>query len=234
MPLKRTFVALAVGAGLAATSLAAFDAQNANRVDGKHAVGAGASVAAREGKLVATSNATGRLPNNIIARAPDAAKLGGKPAGAYRSIQLMPQGAFVSGVASIDANGFALPAAGTGTARMGFVVPPDYPGGNAPLRANLVFSEFSAGACSIAISTAGLFGPDANGQSFNGAWFSPVSGLIEVPSGPANTLKWTLTWPGFNPPTEAGQFMQFAISRVGDDAADTCGAVSVRGVLIRY
>lgn len=56
---------------------AVFDAQNADKVDGKHAVGAGASTANRKGKLVATSGTTGRLPNNIIAKAPDANKLDG-------------------------------------------------------------------------------------------------------------------------------------------------------------
>jgi hypothetical protein len=45
---------------------AAVDAVNADTVDGKHAVGAGASVSARKGKLVATSGASGRLPSNII------------------------------------------------------------------------------------------------------------------------------------------------------------------------
>jgi hypothetical protein len=45
---------------------AAYDAVNADKVDGKHAVGAGSTVANRKGKLVATSPTTGRLPNNII------------------------------------------------------------------------------------------------------------------------------------------------------------------------
>jgi hypothetical protein len=55
---------------------AAYDAVNADKVDGRHAVGAGATPAKRAGKLVAT-NAQGRLPDSIIAKAPDAAKLGG-------------------------------------------------------------------------------------------------------------------------------------------------------------
>ena len=50
-------------------------AHNADKVDGKHAVGAGASLNARKGKLVATSATTGLLPNSIIAKAPDADKL---------------------------------------------------------------------------------------------------------------------------------------------------------------
>lgn len=55
---------------------AAFDAVNSDKVDGKHAVGSGASIEQRKKKLVATSR-RGRLPNNIIAKAPDADKVDG-------------------------------------------------------------------------------------------------------------------------------------------------------------
>lgn len=58
-------------------------AHNADKVDGKHAVGSGATVSARKGKLVATSAKTGRLPNNIIAQAPNATKLQGKTAAEF-------------------------------------------------------------------------------------------------------------------------------------------------------
>lgn len=51
-------------------------APNADRVDGLHAVGAGASIEQRKGRLVATSKA-GRLPDNIIRKAPNADKLAG-------------------------------------------------------------------------------------------------------------------------------------------------------------
>lgn len=51
---------------------------NADKVDGFHAVGAGTHVADRRGRLVATNRSTGRLPNNIIAKAPDAALLDGQ------------------------------------------------------------------------------------------------------------------------------------------------------------
>lgn len=50
---------------------------NADKVDGFHAVGSNATTQARKGKLVATSPRTGRLPNNIISKAPDADKLDG-------------------------------------------------------------------------------------------------------------------------------------------------------------
>ena len=65
-------VVSALTAGGPALATAAFDAMNAHKVDGKHAVGAGASVADRAGKLVATGN-SGFLPNNIIKQAPNSA-----------------------------------------------------------------------------------------------------------------------------------------------------------------
>ena len=51
-------------------------ARDANRVDGKHAVSAGASRSTRAGKLVATGSG-GFLPNNIILKAPNADRLDG-------------------------------------------------------------------------------------------------------------------------------------------------------------
>ena len=74
-------VALVVAVGTAAiampTGAVAAYVANADRVDQKHAVGSGASMDARAGKLVATGSG-GRLPNNIIAKAPDAARLNGQ------------------------------------------------------------------------------------------------------------------------------------------------------------
>ena len=55
---------------------AVYDAVNAHKVDGRHAVGSGATTAQRAGELVAT-NSQGRLPNGIIAKAPDADRLDG-------------------------------------------------------------------------------------------------------------------------------------------------------------
>lgn len=75
-------------------------ARNANKVDGKHAVGAGATAAQRAGKLVAT-NASGRLPNNIVAKAPNADKLGGvSSAGFARSV--VPRGTLLRGVFGVE------------------------------------------------------------------------------------------------------------------------------------
>ena len=51
-------------------------AQNADKVDGRHAVGSGASRAERAGKLVATGP-DGRLPGDVIRTAPNSARLQG-------------------------------------------------------------------------------------------------------------------------------------------------------------
>jgi hypothetical protein len=55
---------------------------NADKVDGKHAVGANATVAARAGKLVAT-NSSGYLPSNIVLKAANADKLDGMDSKAF-------------------------------------------------------------------------------------------------------------------------------------------------------
>jgi hypothetical protein len=74
-------VALAAVIGTAAiampTGAVAAYVANADKVDQRHAVGPGASPADRAGKLVATGPG-GRLPNNIIAKAPDSARLNGQ------------------------------------------------------------------------------------------------------------------------------------------------------------
>lgn len=75
-------LASALTVGAPAVGAAIYDAVNADKVDGRHAVGAGASVGARAGKLVATGT-TGRLPNNIIAKAPDANLLDGLDSSAF-------------------------------------------------------------------------------------------------------------------------------------------------------
>lgn len=69
--------AVTAGGPVLARSVADF-ARNADKVDGRHAVGATPSSQKRGGKLVATNR--GRLPNNIIRKAPaarDADRLGG-------------------------------------------------------------------------------------------------------------------------------------------------------------
>ena len=75
---------------------AAFDAVNSDKVDGRHAVGAGAGTAQRKGKLVATNDRTGRLPDDIIRKAPDADLLDGRDSSAYRVTGRAQTGSFVN------------------------------------------------------------------------------------------------------------------------------------------
>lgn len=71
-----------VGAPAVARVVADY-AKNADKVDGKHAVGARAPLAKRAGRLVAT-NKQGFFPNNIIKKARDANKLDGIDSDAFQ------------------------------------------------------------------------------------------------------------------------------------------------------
>ena len=121
--------------------------------------------------------------------------------------------------------------------RFGFIVPPDHKEGTG-LRANIVYREHSAGACSWHVSTSGLVGPNehlGNQVSHNGAWTLPGStnfeGTIAVPAGGSNTFKATFRWPFTDAP---GKYVQFAVQRDASNPADNCGDVHVMGVQIRY
>lgn len=79
----RTAVAVGVCLLLVAAGLSnAGPGINAGSVDGFHAIGATDKAGKRSNKLVA-ANGKGRLPNNIIKKAPDAARLGGIRAAAF-------------------------------------------------------------------------------------------------------------------------------------------------------
>lgn len=73
----RTAVVAAAAAGVVMVSpVGAAIVANADRVDGRHSVGVGATKSARAGKLVATGPA-GYLPNDVIRTAPNADRLDG-------------------------------------------------------------------------------------------------------------------------------------------------------------
>lgn len=72
----RTTVVAVVVASLVVAAPAVAVIINADKVDGKDAVGAGATRTARAGKLVAT-NSRGYLPNNILVKAKDSNLLDG-------------------------------------------------------------------------------------------------------------------------------------------------------------
>jgi hypothetical protein len=99
-----TVVAVLAVAAIAATQVLAQDAKpapatgddvvgtaavgNADTVDGRHAVGARASIAARAGRLVATNRA-GYLPDDIIVKARDADRLDGIDSRAFARRSLL-------------------------------------------------------------------------------------------------------------------------------------------------
>jgi hypothetical protein len=63
--------------------------------NGRHAVGAGASVADRKGELVATNADTGRLPNDIIAKALNSNLLDGKDSGVFATASHLHDGRYL-------------------------------------------------------------------------------------------------------------------------------------------
>jgi hypothetical protein len=213
---------------------AAYDAVNADKVDGKHAVGAGATVTQRKGKLVATSPTTGRLPNNIIAKAPDSDKLNGYSHKTLRNMPLQVQGAYTGGAAAPNANGVQLPAAGFSVLTVGFVIPADHPA-NAPMWVDMTYVEAPTD-CAVQLSTEGL-AIGSNGSYVTGGWNilpanSPSGGLMQVAhEGGAEAHQQTFAWPFTSYP---GLFVQFQIARYGDDVADTCNTVLVAGLQLRY
>jgi hypothetical protein len=216
-------VALVVTFSGGAVAKAKFDAKNADKVDGKHAVSAEASVKQRKGKLVATDPKTGKLPANIVPISP--------------VLAIPPQGVGVSGGATLFSDGVSFSAAATGELRFGFVVPPAH-NPETPLRVDVVYREDSAGACSWTVATSGLEGPDSPTGSdiHNGGWQFPGSGTgydgsATVPAGDGSVHTLKLTWPFTDNP---GMFIQLGLARVGGAAADTCGPVTVYGIQVRY
>lgn len=219
-----------VGPGVAQ---AAYDAVNADKVDGKHAVGAGATVNQRKGKLVATYPTTGFLPNNIIKRAQDSARVNGYGHAALRSLPLSAQGAFTSGGAIPSHSGVSLSSSTDSSLTVGFIVPADHVSG-APLRVDMVFREFSPGACGAYLYVDGLHGP-VDGTFYNGGWrilpLNGYDGLMQVPAGAADAHKQTFEWPFASVP---GMLVEFSLTRAGAHVSDTCGSVLVSGLRLRY
>lgn len=221
IPLLAAALILAFGGGAVAKDK--YDAENADKVDGKHAVSAGTPVKQRKGKLVATDPKTGQLPRTIVPISP--------------VLAIAPQGVGVSGTATSNSYGVDLTDSGAGELRFGFVVPPAHRPGT-PLKVDLVYREDSPGACSWSVATSGLEGPDSETgpDIHNGAWKFPgsgdgYSGPVSVPAGEGSAHTLTLTWP-FD--ADPGMFIQLGLTRDGANTADTCGFVSVYGIQVRY
>lgn len=77
---------------------------NADKVDGKDAVGYSATGSQRKGKLVATHPRTGKLPSGAMAKAPDSSRLAGASSSAYTTRKAKP-GEVQTGVYSVSGSG---------------------------------------------------------------------------------------------------------------------------------
>jgi hypothetical protein len=221
-----------VGPGVAQ---AAYDAVNADKVDGKHAVGSAATVTQRKGKLVATNPTTGLLPNGIIAKAPDSAKLNGFTHEALRSIPLSIQGTYLGGAANHTASGVSLPAAGASVLVISFIIPPDHTP-NAKMWVDMTFAEASVGACALYLDTNSTFGAVGFGYLGGGWGFVEgepftFAGPMQVAAGPEDLHLQSVAWPFTGNP---GDFVEFRMVRGGDVPADTCGEVTATGLQLRY
>lgn len=206
-----------------------YDAQNADKVDGKDAVGAKTSAASRAGNLVATDK---------HGRVPDSAKLGGYTHAKMATLAFPPQAAYLSGSATMGSAGPYLAASGASEMSVSIVVPPDHVA-NTPLKMRVSYVEQSQTACAWYAFVQGLNGPDGpNSQDnvHNGGWHPPgnPSGYespVQVPDGPGSAQVATFTYSFDNKP---GMFIEFQLNRYGDDASDTCSVVQITGLQLRY
>ncbi len=207
---------------------------NADKVDGFHAVKSGASVTARKGKLVATNKTTGKLPNNIIATAPDSAKLGGKTAADWRTMSIpMSAGDLdTSGGASFSLGSVVTLNSSAATSWwISFVVPPEHSAAT-PVSIDLVYSVDGPNACVWKAETVGSVS-DIGGTTSPRDWYiSDVSTSypISVPAGSSTVFKHTFRLQGTIAPMSS---LRFGLYRV-EQLTTPCGEVNWRGVLIRY
>lgn len=207
----------------------AFDAKNAHKVDGRHAVGAGSSVAARRNKLVAT-NGQGRLPNNIIAKASDADRLDGVDSSAWRFLDLRVGSAHLSGGATFS-HRIMLADDANDAFSWTVTLPPDYAAGR-PVRVALDWVTGATG-CTVSLERA------------VSAWSRPGAAFVGNSSDPTINAGAPLTAPTpstvtrtplvINPPAgvtfQAGDTLTFGLVREADSCA---GIVFVGAATLTY
>ncbi|QZY30371.1 hypothetical protein [Nocardioides coralli] len=174
-------------------------ADNADKVDGKHAVGSKASATQRKGKLVATSKRTGRLPNNIIRKAGDSDLLDGRDANDFLSLsspagRLVGEGLVSSAGALSGAAGAGMTASKTGTGFYSVLLPGLRPGcvGTIP---NLVATPFGGGQVAVPSVTTNCGSGDTSmavatsnsaGTATDGSFFFAVFSGNPVATSPAS------------------------------------------------
>lgn len=227
-------LALVLAAAAGGPVIAAKIVPNSDKVDGLDAVKASAPVKKRKNKLVATDK-KGRLPNNIIKVAPDAARLGGFTAAQSRSIPLMPGAADTFEAPFTGAGGITLPDTGNPRATWTFVIPSDYRAGS-PVSAEMYVAKPGVPACGIVLSAESLAGSAAasagipvtvNGNANEAAISFPTT----VDSVGAQKVRFSIPSASLKP----GMFLAFQIAREYDDPADNCSAqILVVAGQVRY
>ncbi|HET7691110.1 MAG TPA: hypothetical protein VFK41_12045 [Nocardioidaceae bacterium] len=223
-------VMVLIGSALPAAAIIA----NADKVDGFHAVGSGASVSARKGKLVATSKTNGRLPNNIIGTAPDAAKLGGKAAADWRTLSFPMTSGQLSGSQNTAVSLGSIVTVNESAATswwISFMVPPTHTA-STPLSLDLVYSVDSPDACVWKAETLGAVS-EIGGTTSARSWFITdvsTSSPISVPAGSPTVYKQTFHLQGTVAPLSTVKFGLFRVEQL----TNPCGEVNWRGVLVHY
>jgi len=229
---------LAIGAG---TPAAMAVIANADKVDGFDAVGYGASVSQRKGKLVATSRTTGRLPNNIIAKAPNAAKFGGFTPAQMRYL-VVPISAGHYDPAFASFGNVNIPDTGAGTQggrsrtdappswSINLRIPPDHPP-TAPITFELDYG-FETGGCAWLAMTVGAVST-VGGNTVLRNWYvagNSTTASIPVPAGSAHVFRHVFRLQGTAP---AGATVKLTLSRGAE--GDTCtGDLILRSAMLRY
>lgn len=219
-------VLVVAGSALPAAAIIA----NADKVDGFHAVGSGATVKARKGKLVATSKATGRLPNNIIGTAPDSARLGGRTAAELRTISIPVSGGHISGDATLSLGSVLMPNT-PGSWATSLVIPPEH-ATSTPITLDLIYGEDSPDTCAWQADTLGAVST-VGATTLQRNWFvadSATSFPISVPAGTSTVFKHTFRLEGTVPPMSV---VKFSLSRNQLDT-NACGELNLRGFLLHY
>jgi hypothetical protein len=163
--------------------------------------------------------------------AENAQRLGGFTHRNMSATSIAPQGVFVSGGATEIALGVQLAPASSSRMAFSVVVPPDVDG---RLSVRIVYIVNSPDACAWVITTSGSAGPDGPNSVaniHNYAWRLPgttaTTGPIQVPAGAGYVHKAILR---SSATPEPGMFLQFDLSRLGDDAADTCSFLTIAGL----
>lgn len=212
---------------------------NADKVDGLSAVKANASKAQRKGKLVATSPTTGRLPDAVIGKAADSARLGGVPAAQLRSVPLSATGADVAGGAATTGGGAVeLPDAGSPVMTLALVLPADYRTGTPIAVAGDVST--TTGGCSVVLSAEGGTLVAASGNvepvalTVNGAASPAQTTFAPVPPGGALSVLRT-TYRATSPAFAPGRTVVVQVRRSAGSPLDNCtGDALVTSFVVTY